>query len=212
MANDTETGIFTGGDVNAILKHVTTLSASGDAQLSILAYAFVIGCKSVDVDADRAIEMLRSVFEKDLGTIPLASAGATGESQPQPPKIPTLAEWLGSADRASGFEEYVAATINNEISTDNPGMASSQRIVQTLTIAMVEACRREEERGEQRVDVAMRMGGAVGWALLACLASTLTDSNAVAALAPHARTMIDNGIEAYLRQDLLAHAEENGKH
>lgn len=44
---------FRGGDVNAVLRLVKSLSDDGDTQLSMLTVALVTACRSTGVEMDR---------------------------------------------------------------------------------------------------------------------------------------------------------------
>lgn len=60
--------------------------------------------------------------------------------------LPSLAEWLGDGTRADGFEEWVRETISigAEVGTDDERAAI--RMIQTMAIACMEACRTEHEQ------------------------------------------------------------------
>lgn len=58
--------------INEILRSASHMTDDGDAQLSILARALVIGCKSCGVSRDTAIEIVESLFDEEPRLIPLA--------------------------------------------------------------------------------------------------------------------------------------------
>ncbi len=69
---------FRGGDVNAVLRLVKSLSSDGDAQLSILTVALVHACRSCDVPKDDAIQVIREAFDDQRKLVPLDSYEAMG--------------------------------------------------------------------------------------------------------------------------------------
>lgn len=73
MANE-----FGGGDVNAVLRLVKSLSDDGDTQLSILTVALVTACRSCGVERDNAIPIIREVFNDQRKLVPLDSPEAIG--------------------------------------------------------------------------------------------------------------------------------------
>lgn len=60
--------------------------------------------------------------------------------------LPSLAEWLGDGTRGEGFEEWVRETVSlgSEVGTEDERAAL--RVIQTLAIACMEACRTEHEK------------------------------------------------------------------
>ena len=52
-----------GQRVNEVINLVRGMTPNGDEQLTIIARAFVIGCKSCQVPQDRALPMLAELFE-----------------------------------------------------------------------------------------------------------------------------------------------------
>jgi hypothetical protein len=61
-----------GGDINAVLRLVTTLAGDdGDRQLSLLTYALVIGCRSCGVDREAALRIIGSIYDQDITLVPL---------------------------------------------------------------------------------------------------------------------------------------------
>ena len=56
---------FRGGDVNAVLRLVKSLTEDGDTQLSILTCALVIACRSCGVERDAAIPIIRECFNDE---------------------------------------------------------------------------------------------------------------------------------------------------
>lgn len=71
---------FNGGDVNAVLRLVKSLTKpdDGDAQLSILTVALVIACRSCQVDKDDALRIIGETFDSELKMFPLQSAECAG--------------------------------------------------------------------------------------------------------------------------------------
>lgn len=69
---------FYGGDVNAVLRLVKSLTGDGDTQLSILTVALVTACRSCGVDKDDAVPIIREAFDDQRSLVLLDSAEATG--------------------------------------------------------------------------------------------------------------------------------------
>lgn len=69
---------FRGGDVNAVLRLIKSLSADGDTQLSILTVALVTACRSCGVDKDEALPVIRDAFDDQRKLVPLDSTAANG--------------------------------------------------------------------------------------------------------------------------------------
>jgi hypothetical protein len=59
------TAKFNGGDVNAVLRLVGSLSDDGDVQLSILTLALSVACRSCGAPRERAVEVLNECFDSD---------------------------------------------------------------------------------------------------------------------------------------------------
>jgi hypothetical protein len=68
MQDDSE---FQGGDVNAVLRLVGSLSDNGDAQLSILTMALSVACRSCGVPKEKALEVLAKCFDDERNLVPL---------------------------------------------------------------------------------------------------------------------------------------------
>lgn len=62
---------FRGGDVNAVLRLVGSLSDDGDVQLSILTMALVVACRSCGAPKSRAMEVIEKCFEDEHELVPL---------------------------------------------------------------------------------------------------------------------------------------------
>jgi hypothetical protein len=71
MANE-----FSGGDVNAVLKLVMSLSDSGDTQLSILTLALVTACRSCGVAREDALPMIADAFTNAPALVPIIELDA----------------------------------------------------------------------------------------------------------------------------------------
>lgn len=56
---------LSGGDINAVLRLVCSLSDDGDAQLTILTWALSVACRSCGVSKERAIWALSECFDLD---------------------------------------------------------------------------------------------------------------------------------------------------
>ena len=69
---------FRGGDVNAVLRLVGSLSDDGDCQLSILTEALVVACHSCEVSKDDAIVIIAECFDKERRLVALNSPAAIG--------------------------------------------------------------------------------------------------------------------------------------
>lgn len=69
---------FRGGDVNAILRLVKSLSDDGDIQLSMLTVALVTACRSIGVEKHSAIPVIAAAFDDQRDLVPLGSAAAVG--------------------------------------------------------------------------------------------------------------------------------------
>jgi hypothetical protein len=69
---------FVGGDVNAVLRLVKSLSDDGDTQLSILTVALVTACRSCGVDRESAMPIILEAFDDQRDLVPLGSAEAIG--------------------------------------------------------------------------------------------------------------------------------------
>lgn len=54
---------FDGGDVNAVLRLVGSLSDDGDVQLTILTMALSVACRSCGAPKERALEVLDECFD-----------------------------------------------------------------------------------------------------------------------------------------------------
>lgn len=66
---------FSGADVNAVLRLVTSISANGDCQLSILATALAVACRSCGVPKERAAEQLVESFDRAPTLVSLGGEG-----------------------------------------------------------------------------------------------------------------------------------------
>lgn len=70
---------FSGGDINAVLKLVQSLTDidDGDAQLTILTMALVIACRSCGVEKEDAMQIIRETFDREFKLIPFDQLDAT---------------------------------------------------------------------------------------------------------------------------------------
>lgn len=73
MADD-----FRGGDVNAVLRLVKSLTDDGDCQLSILTVALVTACRSCGVEKQAAIPIIREAFDDQRNLVLLDLPEAIG--------------------------------------------------------------------------------------------------------------------------------------
>lgn len=88
--------------------------------------------------------------------------------------LPSLAQWLGDGARADGFEEWVKETVFIERAVTNEAEASAVRMVRTMAIAMMEACRIETERhGRNAADVLVTVSRVTGCAAMAAVLSII---------------------------------------
>jgi hypothetical protein len=71
-------GEFHGGDVNAVLRLVKSLTDDGACQLSILTVALVTACRACGVEKSAAISVIREAFDDERKLVPLDSADAVG--------------------------------------------------------------------------------------------------------------------------------------
>lgn len=62
---------YSGGDINEVLTLVERITKNGDCQLSILAHALVIACKSTKVDRETALEEIERLWDRDDPLVPL---------------------------------------------------------------------------------------------------------------------------------------------
>ena len=62
---------FKGGDVNAVIRLVGSLSDDGDTQLSILTVALVTACRSCGLEKDDALPIIRAAFDDSQQLVPL---------------------------------------------------------------------------------------------------------------------------------------------
>ncbi len=62
---------FQGGDVNAVLRLVGSLSDDGDVQLTILTMALAVACRSCGAPKERALEVLAECFDDERKLVPL---------------------------------------------------------------------------------------------------------------------------------------------
>lgn len=69
---------FNGGDVNAVLRLVGSLSDDGDVQLSILTLALSVACRSCGAPRERAVEVLNECFDSPPVLTLLENWQATG--------------------------------------------------------------------------------------------------------------------------------------
>lgn len=63
-----------GPQINAVLKVASQVAVTGDEQITALAYAFVVACKSCEVGVETAVSMLESAFKTEIVTVPLDEA------------------------------------------------------------------------------------------------------------------------------------------
>lgn len=114
--------------------------------------------------------------------------------------FPTLAQHLGDGNRAEGFEEWVAANYAAEVLSGDEGAKATGRIIRTLTIAMVEAGRRENEEGADYFDTVLRMGRGAGVALMAAVMSTLRDDAPLDEARDMIVKLVSEGADWFLKQ------------
>lgn len=69
---------YHGGDVNAVLRLVRSLTDDGDCQLSILTVALVTACRSCSIEKHQAISVIREAFDDEQKLFPLDSPEAIG--------------------------------------------------------------------------------------------------------------------------------------
>lgn len=62
----------TGDQINETLRAVKAMSPDRDVQLSILGRAFVIACRSCQVDRDVALENIEAFFTEQNPLVPLS--------------------------------------------------------------------------------------------------------------------------------------------
>lgn len=62
---------FRGGDINAVLRLVKSLTDNGDAQLSILTMALAVACRSCQVPKEKALEVISDCFDDERNLVPL---------------------------------------------------------------------------------------------------------------------------------------------
>lgn len=110
--------------------------------------------------------------------------------------IPKLKEWLGDGARADGFEEWVAASLAAAQSKDT-GTAATNRVLHTLCIAMVEAGRREDTLGMDRVDTMMRMGRGLGYALMSAMVGKGRDDMPIGEAQQVALALVKEGMDFF---------------
>lgn len=90
--------------------------------------------------------------------------------------VPSLAQWLGDGQRAEGFEEWIQETISLGADGLPPNEASVLRLIQTLTIAFMEAMRAEVERhGRTPAEVVHLTARAAGVAIMSPVLSLCRD-------------------------------------
>lgn len=66
---------FTGREINQVLEAVRTLEPSdGDIQLSILAMALVVACKSCGVSREVALAEIAKCFDRPIMLVPIPDA------------------------------------------------------------------------------------------------------------------------------------------
>lgn len=61
----------TGAEINAVLRLVKSLTGDGNAQLTILARAFVTACQSCQVDEATALPIVAGLFREPADLVPL---------------------------------------------------------------------------------------------------------------------------------------------
>lgn len=62
---------FIGGDVNAVLRLVRSLSDDGNTQLSILTVALVTACASCEVPRNHALRIIGEAFDDQRELVPI---------------------------------------------------------------------------------------------------------------------------------------------
>lgn len=65
------TGQYTGKQVNEILDATRAMTNDGDAQLSILARAFIVGCQSTGCSEQRASAILANMWKVPMRLVPI---------------------------------------------------------------------------------------------------------------------------------------------
>jgi len=84
--------------------------------------------------------------------------------------VPSLGQWLGDGARAEGFEEWVRENLDHEAHIVDPNERAVLRMVNILSVACVEICRRETDlHGRDNSETLIHLGRAVGVALMAPL-------------------------------------------
>ena len=62
---------YSGTEINTVLTTVEGMTGDGDVQLSILAHALVIACKSTHVDRETALAEIGKLWDRDDPLVPL---------------------------------------------------------------------------------------------------------------------------------------------
>jgi hypothetical protein len=65
---------YNGDQINTVLTIVERMTKNGDVQLSILAHALVLACKSTKVDRKTAIEEIGKLWDRDDPLLPLSQS------------------------------------------------------------------------------------------------------------------------------------------
>lgn len=120
------------------------------------------------------------------------------------PEAPSLAAWLGDGTRADGFAAFAdfcgrltdPAWIEAAVAAGaDPRALSFGRILQTMTVATVEAGRREGTHGRPTGEVAVDLARAAAMAVVYAVASALPAEAPVAAWGPDIVAALRAGAE-----------------
>jgi hypothetical protein len=64
-------GEVTGEQINTVLRLVKSMTHNGDVQLTILGRAFVVACKSCEVEEAAALAVLAGIFKEPVDLVAL---------------------------------------------------------------------------------------------------------------------------------------------
>lgn len=67
-----------GGDINAVLRLIVSLSDDPNGQLTILTMALVVACRSCDVPKEDAVRILGETYDREIKLFELKSPQAVG--------------------------------------------------------------------------------------------------------------------------------------
>ena len=62
---------YNGDNINTVLTVVERMTKNGDMQLSIMAHALVIACKSTNVERDVMLDEINKLWDRDDPLVPL---------------------------------------------------------------------------------------------------------------------------------------------